>query len=411
MAIKVLHVSLSDDGGGAAIAAFRLNKLMNECLDFESKMLVMIKSSSDDSVIELNWIYRLIARINRFFDKTINFFKYSKFPFSSGLISCNIQKNILFKNADIIYVHWINSGMLSWGSIEKIINLNKSVFFFAHDMWFFSAGCHQSHNSVNYIYKEKSYNIYGLDFFKNNFLKNYVIKLFLKKQKSYTKPNIKIIAPSLEFYNKLICSNIINKSKTFLIPNIIDTSKFVPIKKEPRKQIKVLYGAMGGKSNIFKGWLDFIYFGKKINKIYGSKVSFELFGYNFTYTELQSIPFKVKSHGLIHDESKLISIYQNADVFIFPSLLESFGQTLLEAMSCGLVPISYDVGFANDIIKNKINGFIVSPGNKDGLISCFNELMVMDIMLLKNNSRNSVENNFSIQIILKRHYNLIEKLK
>ena len=90
MAIKVLHVSLSDDGGGAAIAAFRLNKLMNECLDFESKMLVMIKSSSDDSVIELNWIYRLIARINRFFDKTINFFKYSKFPFSSGLISCNI---------------------------------------------------------------------------------------------------------------------------------------------------------------------------------------------------------------------------------------------------------------------------------------------------------------------------------
>ena len=127
MGTKVLHISLSDGKGGAAIAAFRLNKLMNQCLDIESKMLVMIKSTFDNSVTELNCVYKLIARINRFFEKIINFFKYSKFPFSLGLISCNIQKNDLLKEADIIYIHWINGGMLSWGSIEKIINFQQEL--------------------------------------------------------------------------------------------------------------------------------------------------------------------------------------------------------------------------------------------------------------------------------------------
>ena len=410
MSIKVVHINISDGKGGAAIAAARLNQIMNQSPKFSSKMLVMIKATSDNSVFELNWVYKLIARINRCFDKIINFFNYSKFSFSLGLISCNIHKNYLIKDSDVIYIHWINSGMLSWKAIDKIIKLNKPVVFFTHDMWFFSAGCHQAHNSLKYVCDDKNYYIYGLDCFKNNFLKNYLIKIFKKKRKSYLGSNVKIIAPRLGFQNKLIYSNIINEDKIFLIPNILDISKFVPIKKEVKKQIKVLYGAMGGKSNIYKGWLDFIYFAEKINKIYGSKISFELFGYDFTETELQNIPFKVKSHGLIHDESKLISVYQNADVFIFPSLLESFGQTLFEAMSCGLVPISYNVGFANDIIQNKINGFIVPPGDRNGLISCFHELMVMDIILLKSNSRSSVENNFSTESSLKKHYNLIKKV-
>jgi glycosyltransferase involved in cell wall biosynthesis len=410
MATNVLHISISDAKGGAAIAAFRLNKLMNQCLDINSKMLVMIKTTSDTTITELNWVYKLIARVNRYSDRLINLFKQSEFPFSNGLIRCNIHSNVLLKDADVIYIHWINSGMLSWESIDKIINLKKPVVFVAHDMWFFSGGCHQAHDACDYIHKSNSYVIYGLNSFKIKCLKNYTIKLFFNKRKSYLQSNVKLIAPSREFYNKLISSNIIDKSKTGLIPNIIDSTKFVPIKKTADKQIKVLYGAMGGKSNIFKGWSDFVYFGERINKIYGSNISFELFGYDFDDNELMNIPFKVKSHGIIVDDSRLISVYQNADVFIFPSLLESFGQTLYEAMSCGLIPISYNVGFADDIIKNKINGFIVNLGDKDALVSSFNELMTMDIMLLKSNSRRSVENHFSAVSILEKHINLMDQL-
>lgn len=406
---KILHLSISDSNGGAAIAAYRLNTILNRSPNCSSKMLVLIKATSDNSVFELNWIHKIIARINRYFDKLINIFNSSKFPYSFGVIPSNIHKNYLIKESNIIYIHWINSGMLSWKAIDKIIKLKKPVVFFTHDMWFFSAGCHQAHSSSKFILNKKTYNIYGLDCFKSNFLKSEMIKKFKGKRKSYLRSNVKMIAPSVDFLNKIINSSVVDKSKTYLIPNILDTSKFVPVKDKGKKTIKVLYGAMGGKSNLYKGWSDFLFFACQVTKKYGSKISFELFGYDFTDTELRDIPFKVKSHGVILDESKLITVYQSADVFIFPSVLESFGQTLFEAMSCGLVPISYKVGFANDIIKHKFNGFIVAPGDKNGLISCFNELVSMDIKVLKTNSRASVEKDFSAKIISKKHRDFLEK--
>jgi glycosyltransferase involved in cell wall biosynthesis len=50
---------------------------------------------------------------------------------------------------------------------------------------------------------------------------------------------------------------------------------------------------------------------------------------------------------------------QAADIFMTPTLGEGVSNALLEAMSCGLPPISYPAGDAILIIKNYENGFIV----------------------------------------------------
>ncbi len=47
-------------------------------------------------------------------------------------------------------------------------------------------------------------------------------------------------------------------------------------------------------------------------------------------------------------------------VIFIPSRYEGFSLSLVEGMSQGLVPISYDVGVAPEIIKNGHNGFLVS---------------------------------------------------
>jgi glycosyltransferase involved in cell wall biosynthesis len=62
-----------------------------------------------------------------------------------------------------------------------------------------------------------------------------------------------------------------------------------------------------------------------------------------------------------HD--KLAEIYASADVFFFPSVTETFGNVVLEAMASGLPCIIADGGGSKDFIRDGFNGFRCSPYN------------------------------------------------
>ena len=68
---------------------------------------------------------------------------------------------------------------------------------------------------------------------------------------------------------------------------------------------------------------------------------------------------------LLHEE--LVSYYQNADVFVFPSLDDAFPLAVLEAMASGTpVIISENTG-TKDVVRNGIDGFIIPVRNVDAL--------------------------------------------
>jgi glycosyltransferase involved in cell wall biosynthesis len=50
--------------------------------------------------------------------------------------------------------------------------------------------------------------------------------------------------------------------------------------------------------------------------------------------------------------------YGKADVFVFPSKLDTFGLVMLEAMSCGLPVVAYNVSSPKDIVKDRVTGFL-----------------------------------------------------
>jgi glycosyltransferase involved in cell wall biosynthesis len=57
----------------------------------------------------------------------------------------------------------------------------------------------------------------------------------------------------------------------------------------------------------------------------------------------------------------LVRLYQMADVFAFPSLMETFGIVLVEAMAAGLPIITTDAPGCRDIIRQGQDGLMVSP--------------------------------------------------
>jgi L-malate glycosyltransferase len=52
-----------------------------------------------------------------------------------------------------------------------------------------------------------------------------------------------------------------------------------------------------------------------------------------------------------------------ADLFLLPSQLESFGLAALEAMACEVPVIATNTGGLPEVIKNGIDGYLVEPGN------------------------------------------------
>lgn len=62
---------------------------------------------------------------------------------------------------------------------------------------------------------------------------------------------------------------------------------------------------------------------------------------------------------------ELAAAYQAADLFVFPSVAEGFGQVLLEALASGLPVLSTTHTAAPDLITDGVEGFIVEPRRPD----------------------------------------------
>ncbi|TAM93487.1 MAG: glycosyltransferase family 1 protein [Rhodanobacteraceae bacterium] len=77
--------------------------------------------------------------------------------------------------------------------------------------------------------------------------------------------------------------------------------------------------------------------------------------------------------GTKHGE-ELATYYASADIFLFPSLTETFGNVVLEAMASGLPVVAFDRAAAQEHVANGISGLVVPGADARGFISSAYEL-------------------------------------
>ena len=63
--------------------------------------------------------------------------------------------------------------------------------------------------------------------------------------------------------------------------------------------------------------------------------------------------------------AELVGAYQAADLFVFPSVAEGFGQVLLESLASGLPILSTTHTAAPDLITEGVEGFVLEPRRPD----------------------------------------------
>ena len=75
---------------------------------------------------------------------------------------------------------------------------------------------------------------------------------------------------------------------------------------------------------------------------------------------------KIIFHGRV-DAERIITFYKNANIFVFPSRYEGYGMVLLEAMSFGLPIVATAIPTTQEIIEDKLNGYLSPVDDIDRL--------------------------------------------
>jgi glycosyltransferase involved in cell wall biosynthesis len=68
------------------------------------------------------------------------------------------------------------------------------------------------------------------------------------------------------------------------------------------------------------------------------------------------------------------SYYELADIYALSSNYEGWGMVIVEAASCDLPIVMTDVGCANEVVKNNVNGLIVPIGDQEKLTAALYRL-------------------------------------
>ena len=358
--MRVLIVNTSERTGGAAVAANRLMKALNNN-GVKAKMLVRDKESDTLTIVGLpkspmlHWHF-LWERFVIFC--RLHFSRKHLFEIDLANTGSDITKLREFQEADVIHLHWINQGMLSLNGIRKILRSGKPVVWTMHDIWPATGICHLT-LGCHYFVSRCANCKYLPGGGSSNDLAS---RVWQKKQQMQADENIYYVACSRWLESEAKSSALLKGQKITSIPNPIDTHIYKKGNKEEARQRlglpldkKLILFASQRVTNENKGMPYLIEACRQL----GDLCEVVILGGHAEEVVAQ-LPMKAHPLGYVNDEQRIVDVYNAADVFVLPSLSENLPNTIMEAMACGVPCVAFKVGGIPEEIDHLKNGYVAA---------------------------------------------------
>lgn len=363
--MKILLINYTDSGGGAAAASYSLLVSLRS-IGISAYLGVVKKQTNHQYVIQLAKKKNFILKLEQIFYKAIEFILLFRFKTTnSNLHSLNlfsqIDINLINKfDCDIVNLHWIGNNTLSIKDISKI---NKKIVWTLHDSW---ACCGAEHHP-NLLENDRRYLDGYLTTNKPDSTTGFDICRFIwnLKKKYLSEMSITFTAPSTWQSSVLSQSSLFSKKPCFKIPNIIDEFVFHKLDdlnlrrvfNIPQNKIVIGFGAAFDVTDdkSIKGSSYLL----KALKLIENKNDYYLIVFgpaNPTFFDDLNIDHTIT--GYITNPNLLALVYNCCDLFLCPSIVESFSLTSLEAIACGTPVCAFGNTGVSDIIDHMENGYL-----------------------------------------------------
>jgi glycosyltransferase involved in cell wall biosynthesis len=402
--MKVTLINTSDAGGGAPAACLRLLKALRS-QKMDAKLLVQYKKTDENGVtgIVKNAWDKFVARFNFLYERLPFMFFHEKdksvrFAFSTANAGISIKNNALVKEADILHIHWTNSGFLSIENLTELINTGKPIVWTLHDMWTFTGGCHYSGICNHFI--NKCGNCYFLNDTDDSNDISY--EDWLRKAAMYLgNKNITFVACSSWLAGVARQSSLIKDFNITSIPNPIDTDVFAP---QDKISMRENWGVNPFAKVILFGAANINDRRKGLNYLVEALGHFDvecpdstlievvIFGKN-KHFDVSQIPFKVRQLNMITSPDELAEVYSLADVFVLPSVEDNLPNTVMESLSCGTPVVAFNTGGMPEMIDHEQNGYLAEYKSATDLAKGIYEMLYIEKKKeeeLATNARNKV---------------------
>jgi glycosyltransferase involved in cell wall biosynthesis len=371
--MRVLHLSTADNGGGAARAAFRLHTGLRR-LGVESNMLVLKRTSGDANVRQIAWATdpitrfrrkRRAKRIRRDFAACKPSLPADFEIFSDDRSEAGYDLIRQLPPCDLINLHWVG-GFLDHDLFFSNLPKNVPLVWRMADMNAFTGGCHYDLGCGKFMNCCGACPVLGSS--DEQDLSRQVWKGKFAALSKVPTDRLHVVGTSRWIRAQAKESSLLARFPSSVIPNGLDTEDFAPRDKlfsrdtlgVPREARVVLFVAESA-ANRRKG---FEFVNRALAGLTDAPNLF-LLSVGGGKPDVPGIP---QLHlGRISNDRMLSIIYSAADVFVMPSLQESFGQTVTESMACGTPVVGFDTGGIPDMVRPGITGYLAPPADAEGL--------------------------------------------
>lgn len=377
--MRVLHVSYSDGGGGAARAAFRIHQALVSIegeTNIESRMLVWKRLEADERVdaIPSNRVDAALGQAIRKITKVEKklYSSENSIIHSTAHVPTPALGKITSSKPDAVFLHWLGNGVLSIKQIGALSRTGIPIYWVLHDTWAFCGAEHypNGEDDTRFVFGYHPGNRpeweSGLD----------VNRSTWRRKRRHWTGRMSVIAPSRWMGDLAGASALMNDWPITVIPYPLDVNWWQALgHEEARKQLSIgpnqrviLFGAMGGESDPRKGgdllkaaiqWLS-----QHMVSDIPSDVLVLTFGGRESVTQIGDVT--VRALGRLDDEG-LRRAYSAADVMVVPSRIDNLPQTAVEPIVCGTPVVAFRVGGIPEIVTDWVSGRLVEPFSTVGL--------------------------------------------
>ncbi len=418
--MKILQINKTDAGGGAAVAANRLNRALRNN-GVESKLMVQDLRRNEEGVYAVGsgFAYRQKA-FARFAWERLSFLPYERnasvrFAFSPANTGIDISRHPLVQEADIIHLHWVNQGFLSLETLGQLLACGKPIVWTQHDMWSFTGGCHYAGTCLEFL-EFCSY----CPFLKKPGKKDLSAQLFAKKRRIYNAAPLSIVTCSKWLRTLSQESKLLRRKNFHNIPNPIDTNFYAPRnKQEARQRLNlpadkklVLFGA-ANVNDPRKGMRYFIEALSILGEnfpVVNENTELVVFG-KMNDETIKLFPFKTHSFKFVSNPDTLVDLYCAADCYVLPSLQDNLPNTVMESLACGTPVVGFSIGGVPEMVTHQQSGYLAEVKNSLSLATgIYETLFISDQQKYRQNARQKAVDCYAEAVVAKQYTEVYKSL-